>query len=73
VHHREDDGTMSRDLVVVGEGIAIEFNDGGGARSGRGGGRGLSLEKRKLGIQLFSRPRDRGINTTRLVARTPRK
>jgi hypothetical protein len=53
VHHREDGGTMSRDLVVVGEAIAVEFHDGGGARSGRGGGRGLSLEKRKLGTQLF--------------------
>jgi hypothetical protein len=63
VHHREDGGTMSRDLVVVSEDIAVEFHDGGDARSGRGGLRGLSLEKRKLGIQLFSRPQDRGINS----------
>jgi hypothetical protein len=31
-------------------------------------GRGLSLEKRKLGIQLFCRPSDRGVNSARLVA-----
>jgi hypothetical protein len=58
---------MSRDLVVVGEAIAVEFHDGGGARSGRRGGRGLSREKRKLGIQLFCRTRDRGVNSARLV------
>jgi hypothetical protein len=46
---------MSRDLVVVGEDIVVDLHDGRGARSGSGGGRGLSLEKRKLGIQLFSR------------------
>jgi hypothetical protein len=73
VHHREDGVTMSRDLVVVGEDIAVDLHDGRDARSGSGGGRGLSLEKTKMGIQLFSRPRDRGINSARRVAGTPRK
>jgi hypothetical protein len=46
VHHREDGGTMSRDLVVVGEAITIEFHDGGSARSGRGGEGVISREKK---------------------------
>jgi hypothetical protein len=48
VHHHEDDVPMSRDLVVVGELIAVEFHYSGSARKGRG--RGFSLEQRKLGI-----------------------
>jgi hypothetical protein len=63
VHHREDSVTISRDLVVVGEDIAVDLHDGHDTRNGSGWGRGLSLEKMKLGIQLFSRPRDRGINS----------
>jgi hypothetical protein len=35
VHHREDGVPMSKDLVVVGELIAVEFHCGGGARKGR--------------------------------------
>jgi hypothetical protein len=35
VHHREDGVPMSRDLVVVGELIAMEFHCGGDARKGR--------------------------------------
>jgi hypothetical protein len=67
VHHREDGVPMSRDLVVVGEAIVVEFHDDSGARSRREGGRGLSMEKRKLGMQLFCRPRDCGVNSARLV------
>jgi hypothetical protein len=44
VHHREDGVTMSKDLVVVGEDIAVDLHDGRGARSGSGGGRGISGE-----------------------------
>jgi hypothetical protein len=49
VHHREDGVSMSRDLVVVGDVIAVEFHDGGGTRNGRGG-EGVFSREEKLGL-----------------------
>jgi hypothetical protein len=53
VHHREDGVTMSRDLVVVSEDIAVDLHDGRGARSGSGGGGGYLWRRGSWGSNCF--------------------